>query len=406
MVIMERTSKTDLLLLCCCAVSIFITLCAMWGVSPLVDETEHLKQILLFMNGQFALNPSCSMGPGYHILITALAALTGYTDINILRLFSAFISVCCMVIFYIVNKQLYSEISAFPALQFMFLPIMLPYSVLVYTDVFSLLLMLLCLSLQLRGRIMLSGVVALAAMFTRQTNIVVLVEYFVIGYYSEYGFALSLQNFRCHMKKYWPYIAIGLLFCFFIVFNGRVSLGGTDNLVEIKFQLNNIFYFMMVYAVCFLPIVSCDVYRGIKERLWITLAVVVIVFVVYMLSFNELHYFNTIFYYNLLRNYVLLGLYESLAYKIACFVPIALSAVHFAAVVCRRETEKIIVIMFSSIYLAASFVVEPRYYIPLVALLVIYSKPESQKMQVFQTVYALLLSAVILYAMRNYELVM
>lgn len=190
-----------------------------WGTPPLVDEYDHALQIENFVKGRFELNPSLAMGPGYHVVMAAIAKICGRSDLDMLRLYTTFLSIVCVYAFYITSVQTGNGSHLIRTVQFMALPVIFPYFSLVYSDIFSLLNVLLCYCWQLKKRYVVAGIFAFIAVIARQPSIIWIVMFFAMDYYADNGTKLSVTNILDSLKKNWSYSLLMLLFVLFVIIN-------------------------------------------------------------------------------------------------------------------------------------------------------------------------------------------
>src|SRR6185369_7961621 len=200
--------------------------------------------------------PIATTIPGYHAVIAVLARIVGGQSPDMLRLYSTFLSFLCVMAFYLAAKQRKNTSGLLPVVQFMMLPILFPYSVLVYTDLFALATVVFCYYLHLRKKLLLAGLFGLIACCVRQTNIVWIAMFFLLPFFEEHRHepenTISLISIRQHVATYWPYPLILSLFMAFVYLNNGISVG-MQEYMHIKIQLNNVFFFLIVFFAIYLP---------------------------------------------------------------------------------------------------------------------------------------------------------
>jgi hypothetical protein len=142
------------------------------------DEEVHYDQIARFARGDLSLNPWLTTLPGYHALLGFVGYVTGVTSLPFMRFLSFLIGLATIGVFWLITRELYKDAGFLRVLQFTFLPILFPFFFLLYTDVLSLLFILLAFFFMLRERPTLAAVMSLAGVLVRQTNIVWLLFFF------------------------------------------------------------------------------------------------------------------------------------------------------------------------------------------------------------------------------------
>ena len=145
----SRKQEFIVLVLTTCAV-LGVAFYAVWDTPPFVDEFVHMEQILALANGIYLIHPVATTIPGYHAVIAVLARIVGGQSPDMLRLYSTLLSFLSVMVFYLAAKQRKNTSGLLPVVQFMMLPILFPYSVLVYTDLFALATVVFCYYLHVK----------------------------------------------------------------------------------------------------------------------------------------------------------------------------------------------------------------------------------------------------------------
>jgi alpha-1,2-glucosyltransferase len=154
------------------------------------DEEVHYDQIARFARGDLSLNPALTTLPGYHALLGLIGYVTGVTNIPFMRFLSFLIGLATIGVFGLISRELYRDAGFLRVLQLAFLPILFPFFFLLYTDVLSLLFVLLAFFFILRERPTLAAVMSLAGVLVRQTNIVWLLFFFAFLIHAFMAFRL------------------------------------------------------------------------------------------------------------------------------------------------------------------------------------------------------------------------
>lgn len=231
-------------------------LCALLYLSQrgfVADEWIHARQIVTLARGQLEIVKKLTMFPGYHVVLALLAWLTGAQGPTALRMLSALVSLPVIPIFYLIVRQLAPRFAAVATLQFAFLPILFPFFFLLYTDAFSLLLVLFSVLLMLRHRRNAAAAVAILAVLVRQTNILCLAFVLGLAYLEDHGLALSREKLVSFLCQHLVFV-LGLAgFAVFIIVNGGIAVGD-KSAHPLKLSLGNVYLFLFLYFFLSLPV--------------------------------------------------------------------------------------------------------------------------------------------------------
>jgi hypothetical protein len=369
-------------------VTAVISLAWLWGlgcvgrVSIVADELFHRHEIVTLLGGKLEIVNRLTMLPGYHVVIALLARLTGAEDLEALRLLSALISVPVIAAFYATARQLSPRFAAVATLQLAFLPILFPLLFLLYTDAFSLLLVLGSVLLALRHRRHAAAVVALVSVLVRQSNILCLA--FVLGliYLEDHGPSLSRDRLGAALRQNVLFV-LGLAgFAVFAVVNGGVTMGD-QSAHPLQLSLGNVYLFLFLYFFLALPVNLAGLRRALARladpRV---LAAALLLYGVFMLTFVNDHPYNQItvrtFKYisnppvghaPFLRNELLHLATRSAVTRTVFFVPVLLSCLVLAT---TRLVQPRFLLLYPLLLalLTPSWLIEQRYsLVPLVLLL-------------------------------------
>jgi len=155
------------------------------------DEVVHYDQIARFARGDLSLNAALTTLPGYHALLGLIGYVTGVTSIPFMRFFSLLIGLATIRVFWLISREISRDAGWLRMLQFISFPLLFPFFFLLYTDVLSLLLVLLTCLFTLRERFTLAAVMSLAGVLVRQTNIVWGLFFFAFPIHASMAFPLS-----------------------------------------------------------------------------------------------------------------------------------------------------------------------------------------------------------------------
>jgi alpha-1,2-glucosyltransferase len=232
------------------------SLCTLLRLSDnalVADERVHHLQIMTLASGKLEIVKNLTMLPGYHALIALLVRLTGAQSDAALRTLSALVGLPVIATFYLIARQLSPRFAAVATLQFAFLPILFPLFFLLYTDAFSLLLVVLSVLLVLHGRRNAAAGAAIVAVLVRQTNVLCLAFALGLAYLEDHGFTLSRDKLMSSLRHNLIFV-LGLAgFAGFVVVNGGVAVG--DQAAHpLSLSLGNVYLCLFLYFFLLLPV--------------------------------------------------------------------------------------------------------------------------------------------------------
>lgn len=241
-----------------------------------VDENFHYAQIKSLLNGDLVLNTGILMYPGYHLVIAGIGKLLSSNNYSVLRFFPFIFSLYSVIVFLLTAKIIDRKNAFYKTLLYACLPVLFPYFFLLYTDVFSIFLVLAAFYLSLRKKYFSSSVSATLSMFVRQNNLPI-----VFIYYLWRKSRFYLLGFIIFALGAWQL---------------EGSIGKTfarDNLTLSIYSLSNIYFTLFVLFFLFLP-QNLVKFREItavfaKKK---TIFLFFLGFLIYWVSFVPVHPYN------------------------------------------------------------------------------------------------------------------
>jgi alpha-1,2-glucosyltransferase len=367
-----------------------ITLTCLWAFLRLrdgelaADEGLHGLQIVTVAGGKLEIAKGLTMFPGYHVVMVLLAGLTGARSSTAIRTLSVVASVPVIPIFYLVVRQLTPRFAAVATLQFAFLPILFPFLFLLYTDGFSLVLVLLSVLLVLRGRRRAAAIVAILSVLVRQTNIICLAFVLGLAYVEDHGFELSRERVTSFLRRHPLFVAGLVAFGLFVVVNGGVAVGDRSA-HPLKFSLGNVYLFLFLYFFLLLPVHLAALRPALMAlRDLRVLGGALLLYAVFMLSFVNDHPYNQLsveaFRYAddatftgqapFLRNLLLHHATRSALTKTLFFVPVLLSCLLLLKTK-LLQPRFLLIYPLLLLLLTPSWLIEQRYSLVPLALLLL-----------------------------------
>lgn len=371
------------------------------GDSKYADEGDHARQISRFMKGNYNVMSQITTIPGYHAVIAFIAKVLGHSFSQQLRLISLAVSLFSIWIFYLLAKKLQAENPSVKMLQFVFLPITFFYFPFLYTDIFSLLLILIAFYFTISKKHSWAALFCLASLLVRQNNIIWVAFFAAYGFVADNGFSFSFKKALEFVRKGYGYFVVVILFLLFVWLNGGVSIGDRER-QQVGFYLGNIYFFLVLIGVLFLPVTLAAVGKINKiifrKRVIFGILAGLVVAGLFWFFPPQIHEYNLKL--KFLRNIILSFGYGQyvLAYAAAIFWGcLSLSLLEF-------EKKAFLLIPFTVAALVPSLLVEQRYMIVPVVLMLLLRKEKSLKVEYGLVAYFFMLSAGLVYMLLKIEI--
>ena len=208
-----------------------------------VDEITHFSAISNFCKSNYTYPPWLTTIPGYHFFGGLFGSLTSCTESSI-RFFNLLLSFVSIGVVFYLSKALGTKYRKEKVLAFALLPILLPFFFLIYTDVMSLLFVLLTFYFSVKQNYLLGGVFGLLSFVVRQNNVLFILfcaAYVVFDNRFSWKKIISVDQ----IKKVLPYIVILIIAGAFFVKNGGFAIG--DRAQHPAFYIG----FMNIYTALF-----------------------------------------------------------------------------------------------------------------------------------------------------------
>lgn len=352
------------------------------------DEKAHLRQIELFVEREWRMEPSITTLPGYHAIMALAIWLTDNARNSSIRLVQFEIALATIAAFFGLARCRHPAGAAAKTLQFVFLPILFPLFFMVYTDVASLGFVLLTALATSAGRYPSAGVFGVAACLVRQNNVVWAALAFAQGYVADHGWRWPPR--ASHLLRYAPVLlSVGAVGGWVIANRGQVAAGDVNAHPLGTLHLGNAFFMLFVAGVLFLPL-----WWGYRtetaERLrrpatWVALAAT---FGLFWFAFAADHPYNGED--GFLRNRILEWAEASWTHRLAFFLPMAITVVSAPSL--RLSPGGWLIYPAALAFLAPSWLIEQRYYLIPFALLLADRRPVNPRVEWTQVGFSAALS--------------
>jgi len=364
-----------------------------------IDESPHLGLIKKMAEFNFSRDTFeiAAMFPFYHLVLGLLSRVTGSLSLSSLRFISTIFSFFSVLVFYLIAKQIESKNAVLKTFQYLFLPILFIFFFLVYTDAFSLLLILLSFYFLNKERYKTSGLFGLFSVLTRQNNIIWLAFFVLLMIMKNFKSDFNKKSMIKFLSDAAVFILIFFGFGVFVILNNGFVLSGMKEIHPLSIHFSNLFLFLLFQFILFLPLnianfpkifkVSIRIFR---KRPWIVFPIGIF-FIFYIFAFKVDHPFNqnTIDYF--LRNRILAYITGSDLTKSFFFIPIFYSILSLAVSEFNKKIYYFIY-PFILINLCLFWLVEPRYYLVPFVFFLLFKKQKSLLVEGLNIIIFMILS--------------
>jgi len=363
----------------------------------LIDERWHYPQIQDFLRGNFHLQEKLTVLPGYHLFMAGVGWTFQQSSIPFMRGLNLGISLLVVLLFMRLLKTIHQTISPYRLLQFLCIPLILPYFFLIYTDLFSLLFILSGLYLGLHRQYFLAGIVCSASIAVRQNNVIWLAMIFLMTHGCQESVHFTRESLVRCFKSCWSFLIGIMALAGYILVNNGVVPGDQSSHPTGKISSGNLFFLLLLYSILFLPHILSSLFQknlfpSTKRRvIVITLSIAA---VLYFATFSNTHPYNQYDYF--LRNRVLMLMTSTLSYKILFFLPIVLALCHLIATPLTQK-RFLLLYPFTILILLPSWLIEQRYCIVSFSLYLLFTPPENSLVEKITPIYYLALSTYFIY---------
>lgn len=377
--------------------------------SPLLyDEVFHYERIAALLKGEYPQVGWGAMFPGYHVFMAGMLRLAGASSIPAARLMTFVISLLSCVAAYCVARAIDRPSSLLRTLQFVTLPILLPFFPLLYTDALSLALLLFALAAVLRRRVLLSGLCFTLAVGVRQNNVLWAPLLLTIALEGDAAWKVAAASIHLQLREVvgrlrypaalrsllrigWPFLVPIVCFGLFVALMGRASFSPTLAAAHPfpSFSFGNIFFALFLSAGLFLPILFARARRvfSLLKDPWV-LSLLVALFFLFCVGFHVDHPANSEA--GRLRDALLLaaaaGGLPGLLFWLICALGVL---VLLAQPLARRSF--LWIYPLSILYLGGSWLIDVRYAIVPLTLFLLLRKAGPWRMDILQCLFNALL---------------
>lgn len=364
-------------------------------VPLLLDEKPHYERIRAFRDGdEMRVHPAVCPHT-YHWTLAGLSALLGIESEEGTRLLSLLVSLGCVPAAFRIVRYLGPTDASLRVAQLLFLPVLIPFLFLLYSDSLGLLFVLLALGLALDGCVWGAALASIIGMMVRQTHVCWMIFAFALPYVREYGWRLEREAVLGHLRRGWLFLLGFAGFALFVLVNGGVALGDRQQHPSFRFHSDSVlFSLFLVFVVC-LPLHVANlpaIGRLVRARPW-WLLVVAGLFSLLWFGARFDHPYNQ--WSHCLRNKVLNCVAGSDWSRALFFLAVALATLSLA-VTRLRESSASLLYPLAVLSVALSWLIDPRYAMPGLALFILLRESRSRTVEWMSLAWSVLLSVVVL----------
>jgi len=411
-VVLGESSKTNhSFLVASLSIAAFFVLLTVFINNPIVDEGLHLLAVQRLLNGNWHQPDFLPMPLTYHFLVYLPAKVFG-AEVWVLRLVNTILSIALLWVvqsIHRVQKSGHDE----RLLHVAWLPVLFPFTVLAYTEVASLLLLLAGVLLHLCKKPALSALPLTGACMVRQSNIV------WVAFIAAWGALEAWQRYRRDrsagaplldrrqittiLSQVWPQLIILIAASVFFLVNGGFNITAVEA-NRIRFNSAQFYLFALTLVGLWGPIwvprlakdfIALGRWAGRQPKL----GGAVILLSLLAAAGATTTYWNPHPWNhnpNFLRNWLLVLLERSIVARgfAAMFVLIALPGLVRRTFLASNRTLLLLTWAFSFAYIAPHSLVDPRYYILPLVMLQFFSGFEDKEAQRLTIWYAIVSATV------------
>jgi alpha-1,2-glucosyltransferase len=364
------------------------------------DEAVHAFQINWFLEGRFEQFEHVTVVPIYHAAVAGLTSLLGLEGLHGMRFANLLLGAIALLAFFRLTRLFAQGQTQERSLLFMFMPFYFPLYFLIYTDMFALAAVLLMVERTVARSYKLAGLLALAALFTRQPNAVWLAYCAFLILMDGGKLEMSREFCRDYVRRAWPLLLSALAFGLFTVVNGGVAVGDTAQ-HPVSFNPTNVYFMLLAAFVLLFPFClsrTAAVFALLKARPWI-LVLLVGMYFVFLSTWEHPHIYNSrelsFYRHNMILHaisdnpWLLFTSYVCIAWMLVVMVTLALE---------RRDCPATVWLLpFAALSVIALPLIEQRYYLPFLGLLFAMLPPLSGRVLATTGIYYVLASGYILH---------
>lgn len=229
--------------------------------SPVVDEKIHQRVISGIYEGCYDIS-GLSMLPGYHWIIGIIGKILSLSTLNFSRFITFLISVAMMIIYTKIPYQNNAKKLTRTPYLLLFLPILFPYTVMVYTDAVALFFIISAIYFHKKKYYILAGLSMFLSCLIRQSNIlwvIFMIAWSMLDVWDQINKEIYITKkigktfFKDVLSRISCYI-IALVFIILILLANGDFLASNVPLIRPRFNISSYFTLSFFILLLWLPI--------------------------------------------------------------------------------------------------------------------------------------------------------
>jgi alpha-1,2-glucosyltransferase len=362
------------------------------------DEYHHAPAIQQLVHGDWTLANRLPMFPTYHWLVSWPARVLG-ADLLTLRALNVAVAVAAVLLFHAAAQAHHADYGPHDLLRFAWNPLLLPFWVLVYTDLAALAAILLALNFHLRRRPALAAVGLSLAFLIRQSNVVWTALFLALEATRDWdalpgsGVAARLLR-RSTLRRVWPYLLVLVASVVVIAVRGPLRSEVDEN--ALRPNIAQFYGLALTAALLWAPVWLPQATRWLRGRFTAALlrprtcAALIAALGLLAVAFRNPHPWNQD--PNYVRNWPLLAMANAPWTRplfAACIVAAVVTlARHTAGSPARRVLG--LIWAATAVFVLPHYLVDPRYYVVTIVLVDFYTPHTETTARRLTTWYLLL----------------
>lgn len=330
--------------------------------------------------------------PGYYFFMAIFKKYFPLLELHGMRNIQMIFSILTIGIFYKLAKDFDPQHAELKTIQFTLLPVLSIFWFFIYSEALSLFFVLLSFYTLRHKKYALSWITAFLSILCRQNNIIFILFFVIYHWINNYSFPVNQTKITSYMREVSGFGVTFIFLALFLIINKTPALADLHE-NPLTIHLENPYQFLLVLTLVYLPLILNNYrkfIRWIKEYSLI-FSVWMVGIIIYLLFFRGDNTFNGDAYSFWLHNKILYIWTANIWHKILFYIPITIGFL-FLATTSLIEKNNWLIYLFSFLFLALSWLIEPRYTILPFTFFMLFRKVNATKFEVIENIYLVLLN--------------
>lgn len=321
---------------------------------------------------------------------------------SMIRLLSSVVSFATFIIFFLLAKKVDKGSAFQKSMLFLLFPLIFPFFFLIYTDLSSMLYVLLALIFTLKQRLWLAGIIGILSCVVRQNNILWLVFMGWLAYLENYYPQYRWKDIKPWISRFFFFFLALVLMLIFLIWNQGFVLGDKQH-HSLVLNLDSLFFMLVLFFFLFLPqnlANALKIIAFLKNHPGVGWFFTVL-FLIYTFFFRADHLYNSLssIFSAFLHNWVLEWMRNpSFLHKTISFLTIAYSLLSICVTRLQRKSFYWLY-PFTLLFIIPDTVLEIRYFFIPFTLFLLFRERDSTRTFFFTLTYYLIFLTVIMVLM-------